>query len=290
MSFSERVKHELCSKIPENGIEGVRSRLFAMFLCFRKNLKGGYIFKTDNIEIVEYFIKNLSDQVKDLENFYSIDIGKHNITLLIKDKISIQSYLCNSIKEDVEAILSGIFLAVGSFSEPNKAYRLDFNITTQGQEKLLSNIIREVGYTPLFCERNGFRYLYIKESDAIEEILTAMGADDAAMEIMNVKIYKNMRNTANRITNCETANIQKTVIASTDIINKINKILDVKHIDFIGADLIKTAELRVNNPEMSLKELSELFSPPISRSGLNHRLKKLSKIADDIEEGEKKHE
>ena len=153
---------------------------------------------------------------------------------------------------------------------------------------MLISTVNELGYAVLFSERNGNRYAYIKESDAIEEMLTIMGAEHAAMEVLNVKIYKNMRNTANRITNCETANIQKSVNASSDIIDKIHKIFNVKGKSFIDGDLLETAELRIENPELSLRELADMFTPPISRSGLNHRLKKLSQIAEEIMEEKKK--
>jgi len=112
--------------------------------------------------------------------------------------------------------------------------------------------------------------------------MTYMGATNCSLQLMNVKIYKDVRNKVNRVTNCETANIEKTVAAAAAQLEDINYIFDTRGIDFLSDDLRELAELRADNPEMSLRELGEALSTPLTRSGVNHRLKRLSKIADEL--------
>ena len=124
--------------------------------------------------------------------------------------------------------------------------------------------------------------IYAKESMLIEDFLTYIGAANHSLEIMQVKIVKDFRNRVNRSVNCESANLDKTVAASNRSVEDIEFIFSEMGADWLSPDLRETARLRLENPEMSLSELCGLFPEPISRSGLNHRLKKLSKLAEDL--------
>ena len=124
--------------------------------------------------------------------------------------------------------------------------------------------------------------LYYKDSGHIEDMLTFMGAVNASLQVMEVKVVKDVRNRMNRITNCETANIDKTVAASVNQSNAIRKIDSRIGIDSLPEDLREIARLRLENPEMSLSALARELSRPISRSGVNHRLKRICSIADEL--------
>ena len=130
--------------------------------------------------------------------------------------------------------------------------------------------------------------LYAKESELIEDFLTYIGAGNHALEIMRVKIEKDFRNRVNRSVNCDSANLDKTVAASEKSRRDIEFIEEQIGLSSLKPELRETAQLRLENPESSLSELCEMFSPPISRSGLNHRLKKLSQIAEEIKSNNNK--
>ena len=280
MSFTQEVKKELCERQTESH-EELCSRLFGMFSCFYRNRSGKYLFHCESEDVIRYFTDGLSCLLA-ADDQYEIRCEPNGYILCLKDKISTQSKLCNCNKNLTGDILCGLFLASGTLNEPEKNYRLDFRISNDGQKKLLKQIFAEFKCNLLFSERAGVPFAYIRDSDAIEELLTVMGAESAAMKIINIKIYKNIRNDVNRITNCETANISKSVHASANIIAKIQRIIDVKGMFFIPEELRETAYLRIRNPEMSLRELAGEFAQPISRSGLYHRLQKLSRLADTI--------
>ena len=126
------------------------------------------------------------------------------------------------------------------------------------------------------------RMISERESELIEDALTLMGATGASLELMNIKMVKDIRNTANRIANCENANIDKTVAASMAQIEAIRKIEQKQGMDGLPEELRELARLRLENPEMSLRELGEQLSEPLSRSGVNHRLRRIVEFADRL--------
>jgi hypothetical protein len=128
--------------------------------------------------------------------------------------------------------------------------------------------------------RKGNLVIYFKDSGQIEDILTFMGAVRCSLELMNIKVYKDLRNKVNRVTNCETANIGKTVDASTQQIEAIKKVVAVKGYDLIPEELREIAKIRLENPDSSLRELAEMAK--ISRSGVNHRLRRIMEIAQKL--------
>ena len=130
--------------------------------------------------------------------------------------------------------------------------------------------------------RKNNNILYIKESENIEEILTFMGAQNSTLEIMNIKILKDMRNRVNRVRNCDMANLNKTSAASVSQLQDIRLIESNMGLENLPDTLREIAEARLENPEFSLNDLGEILDPPIGRSGVNHRLKRIKQIADQI--------
>lgn len=180
------------------------------------------------------------------------------------------------------SFLRGVFLSCGSVVDPGKDYHLEFVTPHLKLGHDLETYLRERDFEPKTLIRKGNMVVYFKDSGQIEDVLTYMGAVNKSLELMNVKIYKDIRNKANRVTNCETANIDKTVSAATVQIEAIKKIDRLVGIESLPADLLEIARLRVGNPELSLRELGELTGGKISRSGVNHRLKKIIEISEDI--------
>ena len=149
----------------------------------------------------------------------------------------------------------------------------------------LKKLLERLGIMSKYVERKGLYVLYFKGSEDIEDMLTLMGATKSSIELMNVKILKVVRNKANRIANCDAANIERTLKASEKQIEDIEYIMNTEGLESLTPELRNMAELRLENPDVSLKELGEM---PVGRSGANHRLKKLMEIADQIREDRSK--
>lgn len=175
------------------------------------------------------------------------------------------------------SFLRGTFLAGGSVTDPAKRYHLELVTDHYNVSRETYSLLLEMGFEPKEAERKGNFIIYFKQSSAIEDFLTTIGAPLSAMELMSQKIEKDMRNSVNRKVNCDTANVSKTVDAALLQIEAINKIAAETGLNNLPDKLRKTADLRLENPELSLSELAELSS--LTKSCLNHRLRKLMELA-----------
>ena len=183
-------------------------------------------------------------------------------------------------------LISGIFISCGSINDPEKKYHLEFvmpDIQLCNDFGLL--LLENYGILAKQTERKNSQIVYIKESETIIDLLTIMGATNSSLELMNVKIMKDMRNKINRAVNCDNANIEKTLKAAEKQLIDIELIDDTVGIDSLPDVLQEIARVRYENPDISLKELGALLSPPLSRSGVNHRLVRLCEIAERIRNG-----
>ena len=182
------------------------------------------------------------------------------------------------------AYIRGAFLASGSISDPEKTYHLEFVNNDIKYCNELKDLINFFNIEAKIIIRKDNYVLYIKEGELIVNILNIMGAYVALMELENIRILKDMRNNINRIINCETANLGKIIAASLKQIKDINYIIKYNKFSDLSDTLLEIAKLRVEFPEASLKELGQMIVPPIGKSGVNHRLKKISFMADVLRE------
>ena len=182
------------------------------------------------------------------------------------------------------AFIRGAFLAAGSISAPEKAYHLEIVCESQPKAVQLAAIIKTFGIDAKIVERKKHFVVYIKEGSQIVELLGLMEAHVALMELENIRILKEMRNSVNRQVNCETANISKTVNAAVKQLEDITYIREVMGLDSLPDNLKEMALLRLEYPEAPLKELGMYLDPPVRKSGVNHRLRKISEIADGLRE------
>ena len=181
------------------------------------------------------------------------------------------------------AFLRGAFLSCGTCSDPNKSYHIEFIAPYRTVSLDLLKILTDYGLNAKHMLRRGINVIYIKDSTSIEELLTLMGAQMSAMEIMNIKIYKDVRNLTNRRNNFENANLTRTVYASYDQVESIQKLKDDGVFPTLSDDLKTIAQLRLDNPDSSLREIGDMCDPPLSRSAVNYRLKRLMAIAEKLE-------
>lgn len=180
------------------------------------------------------------------------------------------------------AFLRGAFLSCGIMTDPKKEYHLEFDPAFKNKCKDLCELFTGFSAVPKISDRNGVNIVYFKDSSQIEDILTVMGAQVSVLELINEKIFKDVRNNVNRKVNCDNANIRKTCKAAAQHIHAIESLMASGKFDELDSELKELAVLRLENPEMTLNELGESLSTKISRSGVNHRLKKIMDFADKI--------
>ncbi len=180
------------------------------------------------------------------------------------------------------AFLRGAFLASGSMSHPEKSYHIEMVCASKVKAEQIQKLINSFGLDAKVILRKNSYVVYLKEGSQIVDLLNIMEAPIALMEMENVRILKEMRNSVNRKVNCETANINKTVSAAAKQAEDIRLIQKEMGLNKLPEGLQEIAELRLTYPDASLKELGEMLTEPLGKSGVNHRLRKLSELAEDI--------
>ncbi len=173
------------------------------------------------------------------------------------------------------AFLRGVFLAGGSLTDPDKRYHMEFFTHHQSVSREVCTLMREMDFNPRESSRSGGYILYFKQSDTIADLLTTMGAPLSAIGVMQSRVQKDVNNTVNRRVNCDSANIDKTVTAAREQLRAIRALDERYGLTNLPETLQETAMLRIVNPESSLAELAALAVPPVSKSCMSHRMKKL---------------
>ena len=230
-------------------------------------------------------------------NLYKLIVIDHNMALKvlqatklidnnyeIRENFSITSNLVIQNTCCKRAFIRGAFLAVGSISNPKKDYHFELVVPFKEKAIQLQKVIATFSIRAKIIKRKKNYVIYLKEGSQIVNILNVMEAHVALMDLENVRIYKGMRNSINRQVNCEAANIGKTVRAATKQTEDINYIMHNKSSLLLSEGLKEVANLRINHPDASLKELGEMLNPPLGKSGVNHRLRKINQIADKLRE------
>ena len=180
------------------------------------------------------------------------------------------------------SFVKGAFLAGGSVTDPMKRYHLELVTDHYNVSREIFPMLLDMGFEPKSTSRGGNYIVYFKQSEAIADMLTTLGAPIAAMNVMSAKIEKEMTNSVNRKVNCDTANVLKSVDAAQRQLEAIRRIEKNSGIESLPERLRETALLRLENPEFSMSELAAAHAPPITKSCLNHRIRKLTEIAKDL--------
>lgn len=311
MSFSTETKNELARIMPENlryreaelsgiaklsgtiQIAGykkinlkISTELNSIARKVFKILKSDYKINTNIVVNKNQMLKRNNSYVLTVTS----DMGSENLMrslgLLQQDEGFFTSNKIPSwVLEDEEckkAFIRGAFLGGGSISDPEKNYHLEFVVSNEDFAENLMELINSLGFNSKIVGRKNSYVVYLKESEQISDLLSHIGGFQALLSLQNTKILKQMRNNVNRIVNCETANLSKTVNAAVRQVENIKLIEKKMGISKLPKSLQQIALLRVENEDLTLKELGELLSPPISKSGVNHRLKKIEDIANEL--------
>lgn len=199
-------------------------------------------------------------------------------TLMLADMLAVQQSCCK------RAFIRGAFLASGSISDPEKGYHFEIVCPELKKAEQLQTVIRSFSVDAKIVQRKKSYVAYVKEGAQIVDMLAVMEANVALMNLENIRILKEMRNSVNRKVNCETANINKTVNAAVKQMEDIKLIQQKLGFEQLNDGLAQIAELRMQYPEATLKELGMMLSPQVGKSGVNHRLRKLSELADELRE------
>ena len=197
---------------------------------------------------------------------------------MLADMLLVQQNCCK------RAFIRGAFLASGSISDPEKGYHFEIVCPDVRKAEQLQVVIRSFSVDAKIVQRKKSYVVYVKEGAQIVDMLAVMEANVALMDLENIRILKEMRNSVNRKVNCETANINKTVNAAVKQIEDIRLIQQRMGFEQLNEGLAQIAELRMQYPEATLKELGMMLSPQVGKSGVNHRLRKLSAMADELRE------
>ncbi|MBQ9515917.1 MAG: DNA-binding protein WhiA [Ruminococcus sp.] len=304
MSFSTETKREICRTLSTRKPLQY-AELYAMLLLGRSFTPDNIVFKTENEHTFSHFIFLLNTLFKAKTEVIAPMRGEtgrnKNYTVTLtraadcrrifehyghdSREITLRVNRANIEDEDQQrAFVRGAFLACGSVTDPEKSYHLEFAVSYRTLCMDICRIIREIQDCNIAIKmlaRQGAYIAYVKDSEQITDLLTYMGAVTASMNVMGTKALKQVRNSANRRANSEIANLNKTAAASAAQIKAIKKLRRSGKFNLLPDELKTVAELRYDYPELTLRQLGEMLDPPISRSGVNHRLEKIIRFSED---------
>lgn len=286
MSFSSDVKEELAKHISPGRHCQIAELAAILHFCgeYGRDKDGRYSigFQTENSSVVTKGFTLLrktfnidTDGLADQEQM-SVFLSKIGDFDEPVNGLLLKNSCCR------RAFLRGAFLSVGSMSDPQKGYHLEFVCTEEAKAEQLREVMQGFGIDAKIVLRKKYYVVYLKEGSCIVDLLNVCEAHKALMDFENLRILKEMRNSVNRRVNCETANITKTVNAAARQIEDIEYIRDYYGFQNLPENLRRIAEVRLEHPDAPLKELGNYLEPPVGKSGVNHRLRKISELADKI--------
>ena len=270
MTFSSKVKEELLKNLPQS-----RHCRLAMLAGIYTS---GYPVRPGDTaqEPIDRLSELLDIDIESDEGRSALKLKTGEEKLPVIAPILVERSCCK------QAFIRGSFIAAGSLTNPEKEYHFEIALLSRELAMLLMKLIKDFNIEPKLVERKKYHVVYVKESQEIADLLTLMGAHVSLLDMENIRIIKDMKNRVNRRVNCETANLNKTVSAAVRQVNDIEYIEQTRGLKSLPESLYEIAVLRLEQPDMALKDLGEMLNPPIGKSGVNHRLRKISEIADDI--------
>lgn len=314
MSFSQVAKNEICRIVGEGGCCQVAELSALIKTSGTISINGhhniGFRISTENPAIARRIFSLLKNGFKinpEVLIKRNKQLKKNNVYMMVVSherggfEVLKQTGILSTSEKNVNivygiskaiikneccrrAYIRGTFLGGGSVTNPEKTYHVEFVNHTQEHSEDLSKLINSYGLTSKVIQRKSSYVVYLKEGEQIVDLLNIIGAHNSLLNLENVRIYKEMRNNVNRLVNCETANLNKTVNASVRQVECIKYIKNTVGLKKLPQNLRQIAEVRLNNPDSSLKELGEMLDPPVGKSGVNHRLRKLEQFAEELQD------
>lgn len=289
MSFSSEVKEELAKRISSARHCRIAELAAIMNFCgqYGRDEKGGFTigFQTENEAVVRKGF-TLLKKTYNIED--SVSLREQDVKNILQKLGNLEEPVSPLLIKNSccqRAFLRGAFLSVGSMSAPEKGYHLEFACPSEAKAKQLQKLIKGFDIESKIIPRKKYYVVYLKEGAGIVDLLNVCGAPISLMNLENLRILKEMRNSVNRRVNCETANIAKTVTAAARQMEDIEYLRDYYGFRNLPETLREMAEVRLENPDAPLKELGDCMNPPIGKSGVNHRLRKLGELAEKVRSG-----
>lgn len=289
MSFSSDIKQELNKNSNLANKNIVKQELVGYLISGNINIVNNKEIKFSTES--DYNINRFSKLLANLDINHSIDMVGKNFVITLKTKeidfieydkeiVKIKKVLEN--QEEKKAIIRGTFMGAGSINNPEKEYHLEMEVTNEQNMNIVLSLLLELGIKAKYMETKNKYYIYLKEGEEISKFLALIGAAKAVMKFEDIRIQKEMRGKVNRLVNCETANLNKTINASIEQIAAIRKLQENGEFKKLDDNLKEIALLRLENPDMSLIELGKKLKVPIGKSGVNYRLRKIMEIANGV--------
>lgn len=296
MSFSLEVKQELSKINSLADKNNVKCELMGYLVTSNTSVQKNKVrFSTESQYNINRFSKLLNNlgfvnyDIKIQRNMYSIFINKNDIQELIRAEENINianEILSYFLKSEIleKAFVRGTFLGSGTINNPEKKYHLEIFLKNLETAKYIIEILRKYSIDFKILERSKKYAIYTKEGEEISKFLALMGASASVLKFEEIRVYRDIKNNINRKVNCETANLNKIVNSSVKQINDIKYIKERGKFNELSEQLKEIAIVRIENPDMSLEELGKLLKKPIGKSGVNHRLRKIQKIVEELKE------
>lgn len=295
MTFTKKIKSEILRSKGEKKCCR-RAMLYGMLLFSAWFENGKIQFTSENYETTERVGKLISEFYPQCKTeFFTTSSGERNeFRIRISDtfstdmifndlnlhdgttyKILYENFMCDACRA---AFLKGAFLSCASAISPESGYHLEFVVSRFNLSRELLRLLKICGYDAKYTKRNSHYVIYFKDREAIVDVIALTGAVNCSFEMTNLIIEKDIRNNCNRVVNCEAANIKRTVSTARKHIEAVNGLIRCGKFSSLSQELQETAELRIKNEDMSLGELALLHEPVVTKSCVNHRLKKICDI------------
>lgn len=289
MSFSSSLKEELSKISNLNKKDEVKFELIGYLISKNTSIQKNIIrYATES----EYNINRFAKLLKNLNIDYKIEFDGKAFVIVFKYNQSILEILVqneeifvniNDMNENEKrALIRGAFLGSGSMNNPDKTYHLEINLSNKHNLDFLYNVLKENSINCKKLEQKNKFSVYLKEGEEISSLIALLGANSSVLKFEDIRVQKEMRGKVNRIVNCQTANLNKTINASVEQIDAIKKLQENNKFNKLDDNLKEIALLRMEYPDMTLVELGKKLKEPVGKSGVNYRLKKIIQIANEL--------
>ena len=280
MSFSTELKEEISKLDNLSNKEAVKYELIGYLISSNiSENKNNIKFSTEN----EYNINRFSRLLNNMEiHNYDIAVQGNLFVITVNKNILKNIEIIENLNaEQIKWLIRGTYLGSGSMNNPEKKYHVEIGISKKSDAEIIIEYLKKYDIKSNLTEKIGEYAIYLKDGEEISKLLALIGANKAVLKFEEIRVQREMNNKINRIVNCETANLNKTINASIEQIEAIKKLKSNKKFEKLDDSLKEIAELRLKNPNASLVELGKMLKQPVGKSGVNYRLKKIMEIANE---------
>lgn len=279
MSFSKQLKEEISKTENLANKEAVKYELIGYLISSNANYEKNKVrFSTENEYNINRFAKLLNNI--GIEQ-YDISMQGKNFVIIAEVPIILNIDIKQLNIEQIKWLIRGAYLGGGSINNPENAYHLEIGISNKENTENIVQVLKQFDINSNAISKKNDYAVYIKDSEEISKFLALLGANKSVLRFEEIRVQREMNNKINRLVNCESANLNKTINASIEQIEAIKKLKENHEFEKLNDSLKEIAELRLKNPNASLIELGQMLNTPVGKSGVNYRLKKIMELANE---------